>query len=35
MVSYNWQQSDWPQFRFSLENVEDELLAFSEGVITN
>jgi Fic family protein len=32
MVIYNWQQEDWPQFRFSLQNVEDTLLVFSEKV---
>lgn len=32
MTFYNWQQKDWPQFRFSLENVEDTLLLFSEKV---
>ncbi len=30
MEVYNWQQSDWPQFRFELEGVEDILLKFSE-----
>jgi Fic family protein len=30
MATYNWQQKDWPQFRYSLENVEGELLLFSE-----
>jgi Fic family protein len=32
MTTYNWQQKDWPQFRFSLEKVEDEIIAFSEKV---
>jgi Fic family protein len=32
MSFYNWQQKDWPQFKFSLENVEDTLLLFSEKV---
>ncbi len=32
MTIYNWQQADWPQFRFSLENVEDDLLRFAEKV---
>lgn len=32
MSTYNWQQTDWPHFRFSLESVEDELLMFSEKV---
>lgn len=32
MERYNWQQKDWPQFKFSLEKVEDDLLLFSEKV---
>jgi Fic family protein len=32
MAIYNWQQQDWPQFRYSLESVEDELLKFAEKV---
>lgn len=32
MTTYNWQQSNWPQFSFSLEKVEDDLLVFSEKV---
>lgn len=31
MVRYNWQQKDWPNFQYSLQNVEDELFAFAEG----
>jgi len=30
MAVYNWQQADWPLFRYSLHGVEDELLLFSE-----
>lgn len=30
MIHYNWQQKEWPHFKFSLESVENELLAFSE-----
>lgn len=30
MVTYNWQQTDWPQFRFILDGAEDNLLLFSE-----
>jgi Fic family protein len=30
MTGYNWQQKDWPHFKFTLEGVEDELLIFSE-----
>jgi Fic family protein len=32
MPPYNWQQSDWPHFRFSLENLGNLLLLFSEKV---
>ena len=32
MHTYNWQQPDWPLFTFSLKNVEDNLLLFSEKV---
>ena len=27
---YNWQQSDWPEFRFDLSGVEEVLLTFAE-----
>ncbi len=30
MVKYNWQQVDWPDFKFSLKEVEAALLSFSE-----
>jgi Fic family protein len=30
MMRYNWQQPDWPMFRYSLEGVEDLLLTFAE-----
>ena len=30
MARYNWQQNDWPHFKFSLDGVEDDLLIFSE-----
>jgi Fic family protein len=30
MATYNWQQQDWPRFKFSLDGVEDDLLIFSE-----
>lgn len=29
-MAYNWQQKDWPHFSFTLDEVEDVLLAFSE-----
>lgn len=29
---YNWQQSDWPQFTFTLEGVDNLLLRFAEKV---
>lgn len=28
-MSYNWQQSDWPEFRFELLGMEEQLLTFS------
>jgi Fic family protein len=28
MNLYNWQQRDWPEFKYSLQSVEDELFAF-------
>lgn len=30
MAKYNWQQQDWPDFKYSLHEVEDKLLSFSE-----
>lgn len=27
---YNWQHKEWPHFRFSLDNVEDDLFVFTE-----
>lgn len=27
---YNWQQSDWPQFKYDLTEIEDTLLSFAE-----
>jgi len=29
-MSYNWQQADWPNFRYDLSGIEDVLLAFAE-----
>jgi Fic family protein len=29
-MKYNWQQKDWPEFRYNLKNVEDALFAFAE-----
>ena len=29
-MEYNWQQKDWSHFSFTLDQVEDLLLAFSE-----
>ena len=29
-MTYNWQQHDWPNFRYKLSGVEDTLLAFAE-----
>jgi Fic family protein len=30
MMKYNWQQNDWPHFKFSLDGIEYDLLIFSE-----
>lgn len=32
MATYNWQQIDWPRFKYNLDGVEDDLLIFSEKV---
>lgn len=32
MATYNWQQSDWPNFTYSLRGLEDELFSFAEKV---
>jgi Fic family protein len=32
MHLYNWQQSDWPHFDYSLQNIEDELFIFMEKI---
>jgi Fic family protein len=29
-MSYNWQQSDWPEFRYDLSGIEEALLTFAE-----
>lgn len=29
-MTYNWQQKDWPEFRYSLQEIEDVLFAFAE-----
>ncbi|HDY67968.1 MAG TPA: Fic family protein [Candidatus Scalindua sp.] len=29
---YNWQQADWPEFKYDLESVEDILFSFAERV---
>jgi Fic family protein len=29
-MKYNWQQSDWPEFRYDLHSVDDALFAFAE-----
>ncbi|HTL09453.1 MAG TPA: Fic family protein [Chitinophagaceae bacterium] len=31
-MTYNWQQKDWPDFKFSLKTVEGELIIFTEKV---
>src|SRR5579863_10355117 len=30
MAHYNWQQKDWPNFEYSLQDIEDELFLFAE-----
>jgi Fic family protein len=30
LMTYNWQQEDWPDFRFDLSKVEDALMTFAE-----
>jgi Fic family protein len=32
MVRYNWQQKDWPNFTYTLAQLEDELFSFVERV---
>ncbi len=32
MSSYNWQQQDWPHFRFSVDKIEKTLLLFSQTI---
>lgn len=29
-MSYNWQQPDWPNFKFDPQNIEEKLFAFAE-----
>jgi len=29
-MKYNWQQSDWPEFRYDLHGIEDTLFSFAE-----
>lgn len=31
-MTYNWQQSDWPHFKYDLKGIEDILFAFAERV---
>jgi Fic family protein len=30
MATYNWQQQDWPNFQYSLQNIDNELFLFAE-----
>src|SRR5450631_2008685 len=30
MIRYNWQQTDWPHFTYTLADVEDSLFLFAE-----
>lgn len=32
LMKYNWQQKDWPDFKYDLSAVEDVILAFAEKV---
>ncbi len=32
MIRFNWEQKDWPNFTYSLTNVEKKLSAFIEMV---
>jgi Fic family protein len=32
MKVYNWQQNDWPHFKFSLKSIENDILIFFEKV---
>jgi Fic family protein len=29
-MTYNWQQPDWPEFRYKLDGVAGQLLAFAD-----
>ncbi|MBU6432271.1 MAG: Fic family protein [Nitrospirae bacterium] len=29
-MTYNWQQNDWPEFRYDLSGIQDDLFAFAE-----
>ncbi|QPJ61200.1 MAG: Fic family protein [Candidatus Nitronauta litoralis] len=31
-MTYNWQQSDWPHFKYNLKEIEDILFAYAERV---
>lgn len=31
-MTYNWQQKDWPEFKYDLREIEDTLFAFAEKV---
>jgi len=32
-MKYNWQQKDWPDFKYDLRKVEDELFSFAEKMV--
>lgn len=32
MIRYNWQQKDWPNFIYTLSEIEDDLFSFAERV---
>jgi Fic family protein len=31
-MPYNWQQEDWPNFKYDLSVVEEDLYAFAESL---
>lgn len=33
LMLYNWQQIDWPEFKYDLSDVEDGLFAFVNGLL--
>lgn len=31
-MTYNWQQPDWPDFKYNLQAIEDQILVFTEEI---